>query len=370
MRQLWILMIVALGLAWIHEHAYLGNPSRSLAKQKISVIFIIMTAVLGEYLGLRTNYNDTYTYIGVYERTRPFPEFWSSFNGSLSADPGFNLCNGIMKTIGISTQSWLMIYALVTIGLYLHFIRKHKNYLMQNIYLFFCVGVYTFAGAAIKQSIATAICVCGLDFALRKKWIRYCLVVFIGMTFHAYAAVFLLVPFLMFKPWSKKTIALIIGTIIIAFSLHGLFGTIVDITSGIGEGYDVASFSGEGVNIFRVLVCNAPALLAVVFHKEIFGKTDKNENLFFNMSMVNGCIMFIGLFGTANYFARLANFFVIAQALTLPWMIEKMSGRNRKLIKSAMLIGYLGYFYYSMNVVYGAFSMGHITVWQYLQQLF
>lgn len=370
MHQLWILMIIALGLVWIHEHAYLGSPSRSLAKQKISVIFIIMTAILGGYLGLRTSYNDTYTYIIAYERVRPFPQFWSSFDYSLSADPGFNLCNGIMKTIGISTQSWLMIYALVTVGLYLHFIRKHRNYLMQNIYLFFCVGAYMFAGAAIKQSIATAICLCGLSFALENKWIKYCLIVFIGMTFHAYAAVFFLVPFLMFKPWSKKTVALIIGTVIIAFSLRTLFGTIVEITASIGEGYSIASFSGEGVNIFRVLVCNAPTLLAVFFHEEIFDKTDKKENLFFNMSMINGCIMFIGMFGTANYFARLANFFVMAQSITLPCIVEKLSGKNRQLIKNVMFIGYLGYFYYSMNVVYGTFSMSHITLWQYLQQLF
>lgn len=368
MKQLWMLIIVVLILSWLYERTYIGNPYRNSGR--FSMIFLFMTVLLGGYLGLRTNYNDTYTYIGTYEKTKTFPQFWSTFNPSLSADPGFNLCNGLLKTLGVSTQSWLMIYALVTIGLYLHFVRKNNNFLVQNIYLFFCVGAYIFAGAAIKQSIATAICLCGLSFALEKKWIRYAIIVFIGMTFHVYAAVFLLVPFLMFRPWSKKTVALIIGTVIIAFSLRSLFGAIVDITSGIGEGYDVASFSGEGVNIFRVLVCNAPALLALVFHDEIFYKSNTKNNLFFNMAMVNGCIMFIGLFGTANYFARLANFFVMAQAITLPWMISKISENNRRLIQITMIAGYLMYFYYSTNVVYGEFSMKHISVADYLQQLF
>lgn len=80
--------------------------------------------------------------------------------------------------------------------------------------------------------------------------------------------------------------------------------------------------------------------------------------------------MFIGIFGTANYFARLANFFVMAQAITLPWMLNKLDNSRRTLIKAFMIVGYLGFFYYSTNVVYGAFSMGHITVGEYLQQLF
>lgn len=370
MTTLWVIMIFALIFAGMYNNMHPVGFNECHKERGISITFLIMTLVLGGYLGLRTSYNDTFTYMDAYQRTLPLPYFWTTFNPSLSADPGFNLCNALMKTAGISTQSWLMIYALITIGLYLHFIRTNGTDLVQNVYLFFCVGAYTFAGAAIKQSIATAICLCGLNLALDKKWVKYCLIVFIAMTFHAYAAVFFLVPFLTFKPWTKKTCILVIGTICIAFSLRSLLGSIVSITSSMGEGYTVASFAGEGVNIFRVLVCNMPVVMALVFHRELFEQTEVHDNLFFNLAMINGCIMFIGMFGTANYFARLANFFVMAQAITLPWMINKLGRSNGTLIKTAMVIGYLGYFYYSTNVVYGVFNMRHITVGQYLQQLF
>lgn len=370
MTTLWIIMIFALIFAGIYNNLHPVGFNECHKERGISIIFLIMTIILGGYLGLRTSYNDTFTYINAYEKTLPFPYFWTAFSFSLSADPGFNLCNALMKTAGIPTQSWLMIYALLTIGLYLYFIQTNGTDLVQNLYLFFCVGAYTFAGAAIKQSIATAICLCGLNLALGKKWIKYCLVVFIAMTFHAYAAVFLLVPFLTFKPWTKKTCILVIGTICIAFSLRSLLGSIVGITSSMGEGYTVESFSGDGVNIFRVLVCNVPAILALVYHGELFEQTEIYDNLFFNLAMINGCIMFIGIFGTANYFARLANFFVMAQAITLPWMINKLEGLGGVLIKAVMVIGYLGYFYYSTNVVYGVFDMRQIAVSQYLQQLF
>lgn len=370
MTQLWLLMLFALACTKIYDHLHPVGWNEYYRYRSFSMIFLIMAIVLGGYLGLRTNYNDTYTYKIAYEQTQSFPYFWETFNASLSADPGFNICNAAMKTLGVSTQSWLMLYALITIGLYLHFIRTNGTELTQNIYLFFCVGAYIFAGAAIKQSIATAICLCGLNLALEKKWIRYCLAVFIAMTFHVYAVIFLLVPLLRFKPWTRNTLILIIGTICIAFSLRSLLGTIVEITSSMGEGYTVDSFSGAGVNIFRVLVCSVPILLAIFYHREIFEETDEHDNLFFNLAMVNGCIMFIGIFGTANYFARLANFFVMAQAITLPWMINKLDSSRRTLIKILMIVGYLGFFYYSTNVVYGAFSMNHITIGEYLQQLF
>ena len=263
MIELWTLMIIALVLSWIHEHTYMGTKNRAISKHKISVVFIIMLLFLGGYLGLRVRNNDTITYKIAYEQMSGFPQFWNTFDSSLSKDPGFNLVNATLKTLGVSTQSWLMFYALVTVGLYLHFIRKYRNNLVLNIYLFICVGLYGFAGAAIKQSLATAICLCALPFAEEKKWVRYILLVFLASTFHMYALIYLLVPFLMFKPWTKRTVLLIIGTVVIAFSLHNLFGAIAEITSSVGEGYTTETFSGEGVNIFRILVSNVPVLLAL-----------------------------------------------------------------------------------------------------------
>lgn len=82
--------------------------------------------------------------------------------------------------------------------------------------------------------------------------------------------------------------------------------------------------------------------------------------------------MFIGMFGTANYFARLANYFVAAQAITLPWLIDKLNAKNRRFLKITMVLCYLGYYYYSTNIVYGLYSnrFERITIMEYLQQLF
>lgn len=51
--------------------------------------------------------------------------------------------------------------------------------------------------------------------------------------------------------------------------------------------------------------------------------------------------------GTANYFARLANYFLISQSLSLPWMLKKIGGRDRKMLTALMVFGFLVYFYYA-----------------------
>lgn len=65
------------------------------------------------------------------------------------------------------------------------------------------------------------------------------------------------------------------------------------------------------------------------------------------LSMLNGAIMFDGLFGTANYFARLANYFLIFQSLSLPWMLKKIGSRDGKVLTALLVLGYAAYFYYA-----------------------
>ena len=135
----------------------------------------------------------------------------------------------------------------------------------------------------------------------------------------------------------------------------------------IGEEYTVSSFTGDGVNIFRVLVCNVPLVLSWLYRKRLFANSTKEENLMINMTMLNGAIMFIGLFGTANYFGRLANYFLIFQSLSLPWMLKKIGGKDGKLLTALMVLGYIAYFYYA-NVLAIPFDQdfARLSVREYL----
>ena len=86
--------------------------------------------------------------------------------------------------------------------------------------------------------------------------------------------------------------------------------------------------------------------------------------------MLNGAIKFVGLFGTANYFARLANYFLIFQSLSLPWMLKKIGGRDGKILTILMVLGFAAYFYYA-NVIAIPFDQdfARLSLSEYLAQL-
>ena len=187
-------------------------------------------------------------------------------------------------------------------------------------------------------------------FALKKKWFPFVACVLVAALIHPYALMYLLVPVMEFRPWAKWTYWMLAIFLAAGFLLRPLIGTVVNITTLLGEEYTVSSFTGEGINIFRVLVCNVPLVLSYIYRKKLFSDSSKAENLIVNLTMLNGAIMFVGLFGTANYFGRLANYFLIFQSLALPWILKKIGGRDGKMLTILMVLGFIAYFYYA-NVI-------------------
>ena len=132
--------------------------------------------------------------------------------------------------------------------------------------------------------------------------------------------------------------------------LQPLMGTIINITTMLGEGYSVEEFSGEGVNPFRLLVVAVPVVLSFMTRKVIAQKNDRVMNAMVNLVTVNAAIMFVALFGTANYFARLANYFLIFQCITIPWLFSNFDRATRRWLIPAAVVCYMAYFYYANGI--------------------
>ena len=340
-------------------------------KNRIIVILLIM--IMAIFAGLRTSYNDTITYKNVYEQLVVGKNAFEGINWlKIGDNPGFTFVNQILKNNAVSTQNFLMLYALITVGIYIWFIRKYSNHFALSMYLFVTMGCFVFAMAAIKQCIAVAFCLVATDRAVNKKYIRFILWVLLAATFHAYSFMYLLIPLLTFKPWSRRSYLLLGIAGMLGVSLQSLLGNLVDITTMLGEEYDMASFSGDGVNIFRVGVVWAPVLLSFFTRRFLQKKNDRAVNIIVNLTMINAMIMFVGLFGTANYFARLANYFLIFQTIALPFMIDAFTKESRRTLTTIIVICYWAYFYYATAIMYGGFDAGftRIGLGEYLNQLF
>lgn len=366
MTDLVVLMFMAVGLAWLADVKIKARPPEMQRRRVLFTVFLIV--LLAGYAGLRTRCNDTFAYRWAYELIKE--NDIKNYDMSPGANPLFNVINYCLRMRGVSTQNFLMFWAFVTVAGYVAFAHKYSADYPLTVFLLFATGGYTFAFAGIKQAAAVAVCMVAVMFALNGKWIWYALCILIATFIHPYSLMFLAVPIMRFRPWSHGSYILVIGAVMGGILLRPMLGTIINITTLLGEEYTVESLTGDGVNIFRVLVCNVPTVLSWFYRGRLFRDSTKAENLIVNFTMLNGAIMFVGLFGTANYFARLANYFIIFQAIALPWMLKKIGGRDGKVLTWLMLIGYAAYFYYG-NAINQPFSQyfSRLTLAEYFAQM-
>lgn len=313
-----------------------------------SALYKVMTVILVVFAGLRTRYNDTATYIAAYNTLQT--EEIDYFSLKLGENPGFVLVECAMHKFNLSAQSFIMIFSVVTISLFLWFIYKYSDNLTVSIFIFITGGLYLFSFAAIKQCCAIAISLIAIDRAINRRWKGFIFWLLTAAMFHTYALLFVFVPFLFFKAWSKKTYILIAVGTTFGVTFQRLLGSILNITSLLGESYNQENFSGQGVNIFRLLVAWAPVILAFFARRSMMEDDDEQCDFFFNLTLVCSLWMLVALFGTAFYLTRVAYYFWIFQAIFIPKVLKYYQGGARSMIVGIMIIGYLLFFYYSCGI--------------------
>ena len=371
MTKLWIVLGISLFLALLIDERDYKLRCAGYRRREYTVTALLIL-LLGFFCGLRIWGNDTVTYLEIYEYLTPtWDKITPQNTPSFSSGLGFFYVSSLLKTLGFSSQDYLMFFAFATVIPYVIFVRRYSGSMVFGVFLMFATGFYTFSLAAMKQCMATGLCLDALPHAMDRKWIRYFLGVAAAMLFHPYAGIYLLVPFMTFKPWTSRTFLYVAIFVAAGFYLESLLGTVLDITDMMGASYDETSFTGAGVNIFRVAVSFVPLGLAALFGKNLFRDSTGTEDIMFNMAMLNALIMFVGMFGTANYFARLANYFLPAQVIVIPWILRKSHHQDRFWLVLACVAGYLGYFYYE-NAIIRPFDTGyaHMSLWDYLATFF
>lgn len=368
MRDYLILMLISIGMARWYDFIAKGTQMRrNTWNKRVTLVFLII--LMAGFAGLRTRCNDTYAYRHSYELIGS--DYLDDLSLSIGDNPLFNAVNYWLKTNGVTTQNFLMFWSFITVGLYLFFTSQYSENFSMTVFLLFTTGCYSFAFAGVKQAAAVAICLVAIYLYFKGKKFWYFVFILVATLIHPYSLMYLALPILRFEPWSRRTYGLLLIAFFGGLLLQPLLGVVVNITTMMGESFTTESFSEAGVNFFRVLVCNVPTALTFIYRKQLFdGSTSEEENVIINFTMLNGMIMFVGMFGTANYFARLANYFLIFQSLSLPWILKRLSGAHRMNLTILMILGYAAYFYYA-NVIDQPFDQmfSRLTVKEYFKML-
>lgn len=375
MRKLIPILVISLVLAFLSQQRSrrrINSLDRVEYVYKDRFFYFLLAFAMAFFVGLRTRGNDTETYRHMYENMQPGQNpFQLLITTELAGSPGLNCLTALLRNAGASTQNYLMVCALFTVLTYHWFLRKYTTDIWLSVFYFITMSVYGFTMAAIKQTLAVAFLLIATDRAIERKWIQYAFWVVVGMLFHPYSFVYLVVPFLSFRPWSRPTGLLLAGTVVASLFLSRFMGAIDDLASALGYDYGEGAYMGAGVNIFRVAVVWVPMVLSYICRCQLHYSQNRVQNMIINLSMMNSVIMFIGLFGTANNFARLANYFLIFQCLALPMILQQFNRRSERQLRSLSMLGFSAYYYYAAAVANGAFDNNYsfITVAEFFRQL-
>ena len=352
------------------------NPITNEYQFREKFFFYLAALLMALFSGLRVRYNDTGTYVETYiYLIKDYGSLFENVGGgtinwlALGENPGFIFVQNILKHIGFSKQSFLLFFSVITVMVIMWFLNKYSYSLFFSVYLLFTLGLYIFTMAAIKQSFAIAVGLIALDQLFKGKKLKFVVALLFGSLFHPYILMFLVALFFTYKPWTKPTYLTIGVFVVFGFSFQLLLKTIVDITTILGESYDVQELSGRGINVLRVIVYLVPILLSWYLRKEIAEDADNRiMHLFINMSILNGLLMFLALFGNAIYFARLADYFTLFSIISIPYLISRFRKETSIYITLMAFVLYFIFFWY--DCVYGGLDsfdnlFDRITLEQY-----
>ena len=125
MADYFALMLISVAVAFGGDKLTLGSEYRNKHRRLIICSLIIFILLAG-FAGLRTRCNDTGTYKHGYELISP-EQGYDDIAWDIGSNPLFNVVNIWLKTGGVSTQNFLMFWALVTVGCYIIFVHKYSS---------------------------------------------------------------------------------------------------------------------------------------------------------------------------------------------------------------------------------------------------
>ncbi len=298
-------------------------------------MFVIICAlILGCVTGFRyyvgTDYGGYYNY---------FPNYANSFADRLKNfdDPGLALIANILYRFTPDAAYFIFVTSVLTVIPCVITLSKNTDDFFFVLMLYIATAwVGCFNGT--RQYLAMAIIFAGHRLIYEKKFIKYCILVFLAASVHITALIMLPMYFIISKNLTFKKIILIVTCgIALVFSYDLLFemaGVLKDSETTSAN----TTYAQNEIHPLRVVIAFAPLILYFFFSLQKKTFTEE-ENFYASILFIN----FALIFATANsaYLNRVTIYFKPFIALGLCQLCNKFEGRQKNFMKSVVAILYL-----------------------------
>lgn len=362
----WTMFITCTVMAFFSQRRAIRKAdSFGKAVGRPDALFVIFSALpLIFFVGMRGNMTDTSAYIRGFKSIdyEYIKDVFSHLDDN--KDVGFKVFTYLIKCITDNYTVYLFIIAaFCVLCIWLTFYR-HSDSFTLSVFLFFGTTEFYWLLNGMRQYIA--VCAMFLAFPLLLKtgdgkkdfWkcVLFVLISCFFATFH-FSALFAIPLFFLcrgrlFGRWQMLAAAAIsVLSVMVEPVVNFITDTFSDTQySGIVDDMELSA----GSNPLRLVVAAIPVALVLCRFPRVKALNDKKLNFCINMSIFNFCFMIPATLISGNQFARVADYFGIFNLLLYPMTVNRLYfDKERKLLKTFMVVLYVIWFYYQMAVVFG-----------------
>lgn len=315
-------------------------------KNKQTTFLVVSAIVLALFTGLRDQYTgtDTNGYINAFFRYRKYDSISEIMQLEVKNDEyGYALFTWL---IGRFTDN-VNIYFTILAGIFAYSLAKfiHKN--SQNCFfsmiLYYTVGMFSFQMTGMRQALAMALLLFGVECIKEKKLIKFLLIVWLASTFHrsafsflaAYPIAHMKINFRNFSLYFLSTAFVIVFRSKISAILGKFFGYEYELGNSVSD--DMGGITVIGMLLLTIIVC-------YIFYKQVVVQ-NKFNTVFFNITMASLIIYLLRYM--IRIFERVSFYYQFAFIILLPNVISAIpEPKTRRIVYvSAITLACLLFFY-------------------------
>lgn len=294
----------------------------------LSIATLACVAGLRYYVG--TDYGGYYN--GYPRWEQEFVTRWQKWD-----EPGLSTIAKLLYFFTQDGAAFIFVLAALTMFLCGITIAKYSDTFAFSIMLYIFTSCWSGAFNGVRQYLAAAVFFAGHRLILERKFIKYCILVFIASSFHITALVMLPMYFLITQVLDlKKIVFIIVSGITLVFSYDFLF----DLAGILKDSEKTATdsvYAQNQIHPLRIVIALAPIVLYFILLAQKKGFTGA-ENFYMGFIFVRAAF----IFATANsaYLNRIDIYFLPFVAIGLSKLILKFPKNQQFILKAIVLILY------------------------------
>ncbi|MHA6261267.1 EpsG family protein [Sporosarcina sp. CAU 1771] len=312
-----------------------------------SIVYLIANISLLAFLAMFRSVdigNDTKTYVNLFYKISSGTEL-SVYSSRFEI--GYLFLNKILGFISSNHQILLIVTSLYIFIILGRFIYKYSKIPWLSIFLFFALRYYDISLSGVRQMLAIATILLAYDFIVKKKPVKFILIMIVATSFHTAAYLFLLAyPISKLKLNKKLVLRTSVISIILFANLDRILNAVliyfpryysyVYNDTGNDEGIKVATLLGLLVTITILFVCEI-LNKTLTLKKRLINKIEDVESLKNQQDQIQSiflllscAIMVVAL--KVDILYRFENIFSIFAIIYLPNSIIKISDKYLRTI--------------------------------------